>query len=202
MSLDIFITGVGGQGSILASQVLAEAAIHAGMKALLGEIHGMAQRGGKVVSQVRIGEDVLSPMVVDGGADVLLGFEPLEAARALHKASPEKTVAVVSTRPIIPFTVAIGQGKYPDIDELMDLIRGRTRELIAFDPEELALQAGNRLTMSIVMVGALHGTGLLPYSYADLEETVRKLVPRKAVDVNLRALSLGRDKVRELREQA
>ncbi|MCK4488500.1 MAG: 2-oxoacid:acceptor oxidoreductase family protein, partial [Desulfobacterales bacterium] len=107
----VYLTGVGGQGTLLATMVLAEAATWAGHNTLASEVHGMAQRGGVVESMVVIG-NIRSPIISDGEADVLVGFEPVETYRAMRKCSAD-SVVVSNTVPIIPYTVAIGRGRYP-----------------------------------------------------------------------------------------
>jgi indolepyruvate ferredoxin oxidoreductase beta subunit len=140
----LIIVAVGGQGNLLASKVLGEAALLADIPVRMSEIHGMAQRGGVVESAVVFG-DADSTIISDAEADVLLGFEPSETLRALNKCNAG-TVVITNTAPLPPFTVAIGQGVYPDIQELQELIRNKTARLIAFDALALAKQAGNRMS--------------------------------------------------------
>src|SRR5512135_1042918 len=152
-AMRIFFTGVGGQGTLLATRLVGEAALEEGLEVTMSEIHGMAQRGGVVESSVVVG-DVLSPTIADGEADVLMAFEPLEAARALPKCH-EKTMVITSTAPIVPFTVATGQSTYPDLQSLQDLIRENVAQLLWVDTNEVARQAGSERAANIVMVGVL-----------------------------------------------
>jgi indolepyruvate ferredoxin oxidoreductase beta subunit len=131
----VFI-GVGGQGNLLASRLLGEAALSMGIPTVVSEIHGMAQRGGIVESAVLLG-DVTSPIVSSAEADVLIGFEPLETLRALNKCNKD-TVVITNTHPLPPFTVAIGQGVYPPVDDSLRLIRNKARRVIALDGNAIA----------------------------------------------------------------
>lgn len=188
-SYRICLIGVGGQGTLLATLVLAETAILAGYDALGSEVHGMAQRGGIVESAVIIG-DIRSPIISDGEADVLLGFEPVETYRALGKCSAD-SVVVSNTVPVTPYSVAIGKGPYPNVEKLFDFIRGQVKQLIALDAQALAEQAGARLATNIVMLGALAGSGVLPIPGEAFQETIRTKTKEKLVEVNLRAFDLG-----------
>lgn len=196
--LRIFITGVGGQGSLTASRILGEAALQAGQNALVSEIHGMAQRGGVVETAVLIG-DIHSPIISDGQADCILGFEPLETLRAMNKAS-NQTIVITNTRPIIPITVALKQGRYPDVSEILARIGAFLEEgkLIALDAIELAKTAGSAIASNMVLLGALAACVPLPFSSDYLSDAIARLAPRYA-DLNVRAFELGR--VQTLRPQ-
>ncbi len=185
----VYLTGVGGQGTLLATMVLAEAAILAGHNALASEVHGMAQRGGVVESTVMIG-DIKSPIISDGEADVLLGFEPVETYRAMRKCSAV-TVVVSNTVPIMPYGVAIGKGAYPDVERLFGFIQSRVKQLITLNAQALGEQAGALLAANIVMLGALAGSGALPVPKEAFEETIRTKTKEKFVETNLRAFELG-----------
>jgi indolepyruvate ferredoxin oxidoreductase beta subunit len=185
----LLIVAVGGQGNLLASKVLGEACIIAGIPVHMSEIHGMAQRGGVVESSVLFG-DVTSTIISDGETNVLLGFEPSETLRALKKCN-EETVVITSTSPLPPFTVAIGKGKYPDLDSSFKKVKEKCKRLIAFDGIELAHQAGTALSLNMVMLGALIQTGTIPLSADVLRETIRTRTKKSFTDVNLKAFDLG-----------
>lgn len=188
-SYRIYLTGVGGQGTLLATTVLAEAAIFAGHEAVTSEVHGMAQRGGVVESTVMMGE-ITSPIISDGEADVLLGFEPVETYRAMRKCSAD-SVVVSNTVPIVPFSVAIGKGSYPNIEKMFDFIRSQVKALITVNAQALAEQAGSVMGTNIVMLGALARSGALPISREAFEETIRTKTKKQFVETNLRAFELG-----------
>jgi indolepyruvate ferredoxin oxidoreductase beta subunit len=188
-SYRVYFTGVGGQGTLLATSVLAEAAISAGYKAVTSEIHGMAQRGGVVESTVMIG-DVKSPIISDGEADVLLGFEPVETYRAIRKCSAD-SVVISNTVPIMPYGVAIGKGAYPNVDKMFDFIRSQVKRIVTVDAQALGEQAGSALSANIVVLGALTGSGVLPISREAFEKTIQTKTKKAFVETNLKAFSLG-----------
>ncbi|MCD6137032.1 MAG: indolepyruvate oxidoreductase subunit beta [Deltaproteobacteria bacterium] len=185
----VYLTGVGGQGTLLATVVLAESAIYAGYNVVASEVHGMAQRGGVVESTVMIG-DIKSSIISDGEADVLLGFEPLETYRAIRKCSAG-SVVVSNTVPVIPYGVAIGKGSYPDVDKLLDFIGSKVKRLITIDAQVLAQQAGAVLSANMAMLGALAKSGALPVPKEAFEETIRTKTKASFVETNLRAFELG-----------
>ena len=185
----LVIVAVGGQGNLLASSVLGEACLLAGIPMRMSEIHGMAQRGGVVESALVFG-DAASSIISDGEADVLLGFEPAETLRALGKCN-RGSVVITNIAPLMPFTVNIGQGVYPDLKRLQELIRGKTARLVAFNATALAKQAGNVLAVNMVLLGALIQTGALPLTGDQVREAMRRKTKAAFLDVNLKAFDLG-----------
>jgi indolepyruvate ferredoxin oxidoreductase, beta subunit len=185
----IVFVGVGGQGNLLSSRILGEAALMAGIPVNVSEVHGMAQRGGVVESAVVLG-GALSPIVSDGEADVLIGFEPAETLRALGKCSSETTV-ITNITPLMPFTVAVGKGVYPDIKEALNLIKRKVKRLIAINADALAKQAGSEMAVNIVMLGALAQSNTLPVTAAQMKEALKKNLKEKLWDINLKAFDLG-----------
>jgi len=190
------LAGVGGQGTLLAAEILGVAAVKDGLNVRVSEIHGMAQRGGAVTSSVRIGENVLSPTVLDGQADVLLGFEPLETVRNLKSASG-KTLVILSDERIPPTELSAKNVAYPTMDEILKKIRQFTEKIIAVETERLAGKAGNILTRNIVLVGALAATETVPVSLVSLKGALRELVPAKHLEVNVKAFELGYEYVKK-----
>ena len=185
----LVIVAVGGQGNLLASSVLGEAALLTGIPLHMSEIHGMAQRGGVVESSLIFG-DAESTIISDGEADILVGFEPAETLRAIGKCNAN-TVVITNLAPLMPYTVNIGQGVYPDLKELQDLIRGKTSKLIAFNAASLAKEAGNPLSVNMVLLGALTQTGVLPLSLEEVKEAMRSKTKKAFLDSNLNAFDLG-----------
>ena len=185
----LIIVAVGGQGNLLASKVLGEAALLSGVPVRMSEIHGMAQRGGVVESAIVFG-DAKSTIISDGEANVLVGFEPSETLRALNKCNADTTV-ITNLAPLPPFTVAIGRGTYPDLGLAQNLIKAKTKRLIAFDAVDLATTAGSVMSVNIVLLGALIQTGILPVSKTNVEETIRTKTKKAFVDANLKAFELG-----------
>jgi indolepyruvate ferredoxin oxidoreductase beta subunit len=184
----VFI-GVGGQGNLLASRLLGEAALSMGIPTVVSEIHGMAQRGGIVESAVLLG-DVTSPIVSSAEADVLIGFEPLETLRALNKCNQD-TVVITNTHPLPPFTVAIGQGAYPPVDESLKLIRDKAKRVIAFDGNAIAESVGNPLSLNMVMLGALIGSGTIPIGATEMKKILETSTKKAFLESNLKAFDMG-----------
>lgn len=185
----LIIVAVGGQGNLLASRVLGEAALLADIPVRMSEIHGMAQRGGVVESAMVFG-DAKSTIISDGEADILLGFEPAETLRALNKCNP-KTVVITNLSPLPPFTVAIGKGQYPGLDQVQAIIKRKTQKLIAIDAVKLAKESGNVLAVNMVLVGALIQTGILPVTEENVKEAIKSRIKKAFVEINLKAFDLG-----------
>ena len=185
----VVFVGVGGQGNLLASRLLGEAFLAAGFPSVVSEIHGMAQRGGIVESAVLMG-NVTSPIVSNGEADVLIGFEPVETLRTIGKCNKD-TVVITNTKPLPPFTVSVGQGTYPPLDEIMGLIQAKTKKVMAFDGVALAVEAGNQLSLNMVMLGALIGSGTIPVSAEAMKETISTSTKKAFLESNLKAFDLG-----------
>ena len=174
---------------MLASSVLGEAALLCDIPLHMSEIHGMAQRGGVVESSLVFG-DASSTIISDGEADLLVGFEPAETLRALGKCNAN-TVVITNLAPLMPFTVNIGQGVYPDLKELQDLISQKTAKLIAFNAAALAKEAGNVLSVNMVLLGALIQTGILPLTVDQVKEAMNTKTKKAFLDSNLKAFDLG-----------
>lgn len=185
----LIIVAVGGQGNLLSSKVLGEASLLADVPVRMSEIHGMAQRGGVVESALVFG-DAKSTIISDGEADVLVGFEPSETLRALNKCN-SKTVVITNLSSLPPFTVAIGKGVYPDLDNLQALIREKVSTFIAFDAVSLAKEAGNVMSVNMVLLGALLQTSILPLSSEMVKEAISTKTKKDFVKTNLKAFELG-----------
>lgn len=183
----VVLVGVGGQGILLASEVTARAAMLAGHQVKTNEVHGMAQRGGSVVAQVRYGAEVFSPLVASGTAAVLGSLERIEALRFAHYLKPGG-LAVVSSQMIVPVTVSTGQAQYPD--NAHERLSQAFPRLTYLDAAQMALDLGNIRAANIVIVGALsQGLDLPPEAW---HEALAACVPAKHLDVNLRAFEAGR----------
>jgi len=185
----LIIVAVGGQGNLLASRVIGEAALLSDIDVRMSEIHGMAQRGGVVESSIVFG-DAQSTVISDGEADVLLGFEPSETLRALKKCNLN-TVVITNLAKLPSFTVTTGKSVYPDLDVLQELIRKKTAKLIAFDAASMAIQAGNVLSVNMVLLGALIQTHTVPLSAENVKEAIMKRTGKAFVESNLKAFDLG-----------
>ena len=188
-NLRIFLTGVGGQGTLLASRLLGEAALAAGMNPLVSETHGMAQRGGVVISTVVLG-NLKSPIISPGEADVLLGFEALETFRALDRCH-SRSLIITNTGVLVPYPVAIGKAAYPEVPRLLDLMAPKVGSLLAFDAGELALKAGSPLAVNMVLLGALGSTRILPFPEEDILALIKTKTNPKFLEANLAAFQMG-----------
>lgn len=189
-TVNILMVGVGGQGTILASELLSRVMLEAGYEVKKSEVHGMAQRGGRVVSHVRFGREVYSPLIVKGEAEILVGFEMAETLRSLDWLAPGARV-LAENRAILSYTSQVGQEPYP-FDALKQ-IREMGFELDIVEGETLAAEAGEKKTANVVLMGLL--ARYLPVDRAVWEETIRKNMPEKFVDVNLKAFELGWDQI-------
>jgi indolepyruvate ferredoxin oxidoreductase beta subunit len=185
----LVFVGVGGQGNLLASRLLGEAALAEGVPAVVSEIHGMAQRGGIVESAVLM-VNVTSPIVSPGEADVLIGFEPVETLRALGKCN-KSSVIITNVHPLPPFTVAVGQGAYPEVDDMLALIRKKAERVIALDGDAIAEEVGNPLALNMVMLGALIGSGTITITAEDMKRTISSSTKKAFLESNLAAFDRG-----------
>jgi indolepyruvate ferredoxin oxidoreductase beta subunit len=185
-TVNVLMVGVGGQGTILASELLAYVLLEAGYDVKKSEVHGMAQRGGRVVSHVRFGRKVHSPLIVPGEADYLVGFEMAETLRSLNWLSPSARV-VAENRSILPYTSQVGKASYP-FDALERISRAGF-EVTVIEGENLAEEAGDKKAANVVVMGAL--ARYLPVDRRVWEETITRNMPDKLTEVNLRAFKLG-----------
>jgi indolepyruvate ferredoxin oxidoreductase, beta subunit len=184
---NVLISGVGGQGVLLTSKIIAEAALLSGLDVKQSEVHGMAQRGGSVLSQVRFGEEVFSPIVSEGEADLLIGFEPLETARYLHFLRNDGAV-IYNTRSIGTIGVSIAVEKYPT--DINDIIKLRAKSVMPLDGTELAVKAGDKRTLNLVLLGA--ALKFLPLNESLILEAIRHTVPKKVLEMNEKAFMSGK----------
>ncbi len=189
MKFDILIAGVGGQGTVLASRLLAAAAIKAGYYARTSETIGMAQRGGCVVSHVRIGSEEASPIIPYGTADLLIGFEPSEAARNINRLAPSGR-SVVNTRVIKPVTASLDTVTYA-IDPINAFIRTNSSETVMLDGYALAEKAGSVKALNVVLLGVAAAAGFLPFDKDDLESIICENVSPRYVELNKKAFNTG-----------
>lgn len=187
---NVILAGVGGQGTLLAAEILGTAAVKEGLNVRVSEIHGMAQRGGGVVSEVRIGEEVYAPTVLHSRADILLGFEPLETIRNLKYAS-EKTLVIMNNEKIPPTELAAKNKAYPSMKEILEKIHCFAEKVTIVEARKLAEEAGSSLTQNVVLIGAIAATGKLPLRKKSLMEALRELIPAKHLDMNTKAFELG-----------
>lgn len=187
---NVVLAGVGGQGILLAAEILGAAAVRDGLNVRVSEIHGMAQRGGAVISNVRIGSKVLAATIMEGQADVLLGFEPIETLRNLIFAS-EKTLVIMNAQGIMPTELTAKMQSYPPFEEVEKKIRRFTEKVVVVDAVKLAEKAGNVLAQNVVLLGVLAASANVPVKKESLIQALGEIVPAKHLDVNVKAFELG-----------
>jgi indolepyruvate ferredoxin oxidoreductase beta subunit len=198
---NILITGVGGQGVILMSELLGKAAVADKLKVMGSEILGMAVRGGSVTSAIRMGEDVYGPLIPTGKCQTLVGMEPSETLRNISCLS-ESGLVIVNTAVTVPFTVSIGESKYPSLEEILKQLAKASGMIVQLDAAKLAREAGNRLATNIVMLGALFGTEQLPIKIATIKEAIEERFPAKLAPLNIKAFDLGYESCRKVLKPA
>jgi len=185
---NILLVGVGGQGILLASEILSEAAMLAGFDVKKSEIHGMSQRGGSVVSHVRYGREVFSPIVPEGEGDILFGFELMETCRSLPLIKPGGTI-VANDLQISPPAVLMGEEVYPT--DLVLRIQDRFPDFLLLDGQKLARDAGNARAANTVLLGAV--SKRLDIAEEFWKKALEKMVPPKALEDNKKAFQIGRE---------
>ena len=186
------LVGVGGQGTILASNVLAELGIELGYDTKKAEVHGMSQRGGSVVSHVSWAEQVFSPIIPDGEADILISFEKLEAMRFAKGIRPGAMV-LINDYEIVPVTVSSGGAKYPAVDEVRGTFEPLTDKVFCVKGVEIAEELGNAKAANVVLLGAL--SQILGHEAEPWLKVIEARVPPKFVELNRKAFQAGRDAV-------
>ena len=184
---NILLVGVGGQGILLASEILSETFMLAGFDVKKSEIHGMSQRGGSVVSHVRYGKEVFSPIVPEGEGDILFGFELMETSRYLSLLKPDGTVVANDLR-IPPPSILMGHEAYPE--ELVGQMRSRFPKFMLVDGQKLATEAGNPRAANTVLLGAVSTLLDIPEEF--WLQALEKMVPAKAREINKKAFMMGR----------
>ncbi|AIZ56414.1 indolepyruvate oxidoreductase subunit IorB [Candidatus Methanoplasma termitum] len=190
MRYTVQIVGVGGQGVLLASMVLGTAAMRGGHEVSMSEIHGMAQRGGSVISTLRFGDDVISPLESTGGADLIMGFEPVETCRYLSLGN-KKTFVLMNLDPTYPSMVAAGFEEYPAIQGLVDSVKKITPNLKTIEATKVAVSAGKAIAANAVMIGAVAAVKGFPLKKELLKEVLLETVPEKSKDLNSKAFDMG-----------
>ncbi len=188
-NLNVMIVGVGGQGTLLTSRIIGKTALSAGYDVKLSEVHGMAQRGGSVVTFVRFGKEVKEPVVEEGAVDVLIAFERLEALRYAHFLKKDGKLIVNDCR-IDPMTVVIGASSYPE--NIIETLK-KEHDTMVIDAQKTSMELGNPKVLNTVVLGA--SAKVIGFSKEQWIETVKKTVPPKTVEVNEKAFLAGYDSI-------
>ena len=190
--LNLIIAGVGGQGNVLASQLVGRALVRENFYVTIGETYGASQRGGAVMSHLRISkESQHSPLIPEGQADIVVALEPVEALRVIGQYGNPSVAAVVNSRPIYPTAVTVGEAEYPSLEKIKQTIYELARKAWFIDATEMALSYGSPIFTNIIMVGALAGTNLLPLNRKKFEEAIKESFPSTHVADNLKAFARG-----------
>jgi indolepyruvate ferredoxin oxidoreductase beta subunit len=186
------VVGVGGQGVLTIAQILARAGVFQGYKVLMAEIHGMAQRGGRVPCSVRFGELINSPTIPEGGANLVISLEYAEVLTSVPYASRE-TVFVLNREMSLPPLTTIGLGRYPTTDEVIHAVERISSKILVIDASEIARKVGSPITVGSVMLGAGVAAGKVPVDDKSVKEAMRVILPTRYLEVNMKAYQMGRE---------
>lgn len=190
--LNIIICGVGGQGNILASELVGSAAVSAGFLTTIGETYGASQRGGSVMSHVRLSKQLqYGPLIPRGEADVIIGFEPLEVLRVFRVYGNSDTHVITNSRPNYPLGTLIGESKYPEMADMLSEIGRVAARVQVVEATELAKQAGSAVSTNVLMVGCLAGSELVPIDLTNFEEVLKQRFEGPALELNQKVFAMG-----------
>ena len=190
--LNVIVTGVGGQGNVLVSQFMGRALVRAGYHVTIGETYGASQRGGAVMSHLRISRQAqYGPLIPAGQANVILGLEPVETLRVLAQYGNPAVTVITNSRPVYPLAVAIGAAHYPTVDEIMGALEELSSSAWLINATDIAVELGAPILANVVMVGALVGAGLLPLGPEEIELEFQESIPGDRLELNLKAFRRG-----------
>ena len=190
--LNVIVTGVGGQGNVLVTQFMGRALVRAGYHVTIGETYGASQRGGAVMSHLRISRQAqYGPLIPSGQADVILGLEPVETLRVLGQYGNPAVTVITNSRPVYPLAVAIGAARYPTVEEIMGVLEELSASAWLIEATDIAVELGAPILANIVMVGALVGAGVLPLRPAEVEQEFQESLSDDRLEMNLRAFRRG-----------
>lgn len=190
---NIVVAGIGGQGTLTLGNIIAAAALKQGYDVKTSELHGLAQRGGSVPCHIRFGEKIFSPLVVQGGADLVIGLEPLEALRAAFYGSKERgTVFLFDSRAIPPTSIFIKKEKYPSTEEIREMLGYFSKEIVVVEASDtVKKETGDTAMANIYMLGYAYGKNLIPLEREYLLENIKRNVPEKHLEINRKVFELG-----------
>lgn len=193
---NIIITGVGGQGNVMAARIIGNMLALRGYYVTIGETFGASQRGGSVMSHLRISEkSSWSPQIPKGRADLVVALEPIESLRVMAQYGNEQTAVVSNTRPVYPVGVICGDFKYPSMDELNGSLKQLCSNINFIDATEEAIKLGNPILSNVIMIGAVAGLGVLPVDDSDFEKVMSASVPAGKLGLNMDGFRLGKSMV-------
>ena len=195
---NLIITGVGGQGNVLISQLIGQSLVSKGYFVTIGETYGMAQRGGSVMSHIRIARGKqLSPLIPRAKGDFIVALEPVEALRVLGVYGNLHVVVLVNTRPIYPVDVTTGNAFYPDFKELRKALGSHSRKTYSIDATDKAIQMGLPILANMIMVGAFLALKLIPLGIEEFRENLSNTFSQKRFEINAKALEAGEAMIQE-----
>lgn len=196
--LNLIISGVGGQGNVLASQILGRAAVRKGLRVTIGETFGLSQRGGPVMSHIRFSSNTrLGPLIPPNMAHIIVGLEPLEAIRILMEYGNDETVFVVNSRPIYPLNVIAGDVEYPDPEWIRNTLNASGSRLFWLDATRMAVDLGGHIMLNMIMLGALCALPAFPIENNDIREIIKVFFKKSNLELNYRALTIGEGLISE-----
>ncbi|HPJ12634.1 MAG TPA: indolepyruvate ferredoxin oxidoreductase subunit beta [Caldisericia bacterium] len=187
---NIVMCGVGGQGTVLASKIIAQTAIRNNMNARVGETHGMSQRGGTVISHVRIGSEVYGALIPEAQGDCMLAFEPVESLRYMNYVKKDAFV-IVNEHPIVPTSVNAGLATYPRFEEVKKELQRVTNNIVSVDASRIASDAGGIISLNMVILGMFSQIPNCPFPQEELKKSIEELVKPKFIQLNLNAFDQG-----------
>ena len=200
MLTNVVICGIGGQGNILASGLMGSALVEKGYKVTVGETYGASQRGGSVMSHLRVSDDVERGVLIpEGKADIVVAFEPVEALRILRVYGNPDTKVIYDTRPAYPLGVLIGEEEYPSLEDIAGEIEARSSERFPLTATEMAIEAGNAKAANIIMMGALAAFDEIPIEPDDFYKALEQNFSGEALELNRSVFMTGYDTIRERR---
>lgn len=192
MDVNLIITGVGGQGNVLASKVIGKAAVSKKLKVSIGETFGLSQRGGPVLSHIRLSEDkVYGPLIPKNQASIIVGIEPLESLRVAKEFASPDCVIIANSRPVFPVNVISGEDNYPDESLIKQSLNKHCKKLYWFDATSKSLDLGKSILLNVILLGALSSLANFPINQGDILQTLKTLLPESAHQLNQQALEWG-----------
>ena len=198
MPLNLIISGVGGQGNVLASQILGRAAVQKGLRVTIGETFGLSQRGGPVMSHIRLSKKRnLGPLIPPNMAHIIVGLEPLETIRVLTEYGNKETVFLVNSRPIYPLNVIAGDVEYPDPEWIRGILAKSGSKLFWLDATRMAVDLGGHIMLNMIMLGALCTLPEFPIGNNEIRDIIKKFFKEPNLELNYRALDTGEELISE-----
>ncbi len=194
--LNLIVAGVGGQGNLVISSLVGDALVNTGCYVAVGETYGASQRGGAVMSHVRISQEMqYGPLIPNGCADIVVGMEPLETLRVLAQFGNPEVITIVNPRPIIPLSVLAGDAKYAEVEQFIDGIKNISKKTYVVNATEEAQKLGNTMLTNVILIGALMGLEMMPLDIHVMEAILKERFPR-ALELNLKAFAKGMELIK------